>query len=144
MSEEKKIVVDDDWKSQVEKEKEQLQEEAENQAESDADMPQMPPASFSMLVTTLAMQAGVALGQMPDPSSGKPQINKPIAKHFIDTLALLEEKTKGNLEKEESEMLIATVHQLRIAFITLPDSMPEGSDETGDQGDEKKSSIELP
>lgn len=139
MSDEPKIVVDDDWKSQVEKEKDQLEKEADSKQAEESAMPEMPPASFSMLVTTLAMQAGVALGQMPDPSTGKPQINKPVAKHFIDTLALLEEKTKGNLDKDENEMLTATVHQLRIAFITMPDSMPEGVEDN-----ENKSSIELP
>ena len=139
--EESKIVVDDDWKSQVEKEKQQLEQDAEPTPGANDAMPEMPPASFSMLVTTLAMQAGVGLGQMPDPSTGQPQINKPVAKHFIDTLALLEEKTKGNLDKEETELLTSTVHQLRIAFITMPDSMPES---TEDSGDEPQSSIELP
>ncbi len=67
--------------------------------------PEMPEASFAMLVTTLAMQTGSALGQIPDPVSGQPQINKPVAKHFIDTLSMLETKTKGNLDDTEQEML---------------------------------------
>jgi hypothetical protein len=40
------------------------------------------------------------LGQVPDPFSGKPECNLPVARHFIDTLAVLEEKTKGNLSAE--------------------------------------------
>lgn len=142
MSDESKIVVDDDWKSQVEKEKDQLENESQQSADSSEPLPEMPPASFSMLVTTLAMQASVHLGQMPDPATGKPQINKPVAKHFIDTMALLEEKTKGNLDKEEAEMLTTTVHQLRIAFITMPDSMTEQEPQSDEEGN--KSSIELP
>ena len=145
MSEEPKIVVDDDWKAQVEKEKEQLEKEATSKSDDNAEQMEMPEASFSMLITTLAMQAGSALGQFPDPVSGKPQINKPVAKHFIDTLALLEEKTSGNLDKQESELLTSTVHQLRMAFIAMPDSLPEElqSEESSDEQG-KKSSIELP
>lgn len=143
MTEEKKIVVDDDWKSQVEKEKEELKQKADEETSAPPESPELPEASFSMLVTTLAMQAGASLGQMPDPATGKPQINKPIAKHFIDTLALLETKTQGNLEKEEAELLTTTVHQLRMAFITMPDSIPEENSEAETQG-EKKSNIELP
>lgn len=140
---EPKIIVDDDWKSQVEKEKEQLDEPApaEGQggsegAEDQGESPQLPEASFSMLVTTLAMQASVALGQMPDPMTGQPAIQKPIAKHYIDLLAMLQEKTKGNLDKEEADLIESAVHQLRMAFVMVPDTMPEA--------EEKKSSIELP
>lgn len=139
MSEEDpKIIIDDDWKSQVEKEKEQLQEEIEKQA-SEGEASQLPEASFSMLVTTLAMQAGASLGQFPDPTTGKPKIEKPIAKHYIDTLAVLEDKTKGNLDKEESDLINSTIHQLRMAFVTMPNSLPEEA-----PAEEKKSSIELP
>ena len=137
--EEPKIIIDDDWKSQVEKEKEQLQEEIEKKASSKGDTPQLPEASFSMLVTTLAMQAGASLGQFPDPATGKPKIEKPLAKHYIDTLAVLEEKTKGNLDKEEADLINSTIHQLRMAFVTMPDSLPEEA-----PTEEKKSSIELP
>ena len=144
MSDESKIVVDDDWKEQVAKEKEQLEKEPEANPNNEAEGMEMPEASFAMLVTTLAMQAGSALGQFPDPTTGKPQINKPVAKHFIDTLVMLEEKTKGNLDKQESEMVTSTVHQLRMAFITMPDSLPEEPGRDGAQGEESKSSIELP
>ncbi len=143
MTEDQKIVVDDDWKSQVEKEKENLgnQPKPEPDAEPQADLPE---ASFAMLVTTLAMQAGASLGQIPDPVSGKPKLNKPVAKHFIDTLALLELKTKGNLDKEESEILTSTVHQLRMAFINMPDSFPEETDPGPEPASPEKSTIELP
>ena len=134
---ESKIVVDDDWKSQVEQEKENLEKEM-NDGTADP-QPEMPEASFAMLVTTLAMQTGSALGQIPDPVSGKPQINKPVAKHFIDTLSMLETKTKGNLDDTEQEMLTSTIHQLRMAFIAMPDSMP-----VENEAGEEKSSIELP
>ena len=88
-SEEPKIIVDEDWKSQVEREKEELKKQAQSgQGEGSdsefADEPPMPPASFSVLLSTLATQAMVGLGMFPDPASGKPTVNRPLAKHFIE------------------------------------------------------------
>lgn len=139
MSEEKKIVVDEDWKEQVAKEKEAYEKQSAN---TGAHRPEMPEATFGMLVTTLAMQASTGLGQIPDPVTNKPSINKSIAKHFIDTLAMLEEKTNGNLSEQESELLTSTLHQLRMAFVATPDRLPEDSAESGET--QKASTIELP
>ena len=65
---EPKIVVDDDYKNRVQQEKEQLQKEMEAQsaAGTNPDDMEMPPASFAMLVTTLATQALSSLGHLPD------------------------------------------------------------------------------
>lgn len=137
---EPKIISDDDWKSQVQAEKEQLQSEIENKDESFAEMP---PASFSILLSTLGSQAMVSLGQLPDPLTGKPVINRPVAKHFIDTIAVLEEKTKGNLSEDEAALLTNLLHQLRMVFVQTPDEVPAAvSDSIDDQP--KSSTIELP
>ena len=121
---EPRIVVDDDYKQQVEQEKEQLRQQMQDAAENaPADEMQMPPASMPVLITTLATQALSNLGQIPDPIEGKPVIRKSLAKHFIDTLAMLEEKTKGNLSEEETELLGGTLHQLRMIFVGTPDSL---------------------
>ena len=138
MTEEKdpKIIVDDDWKSQVEKEKEQIEQERHG----DDDNQQVPEASFSLLVTTFATQALSAMGFMPNPVTGKAEPNKALAKHFIDSLSILQEKTSGNLTKEESELMNDALHQLRMAFVSI-DQMPT-SDTNED--DAPKSSIELP
>ncbi len=139
--EEPKIIVDDDWKSQVEQEKEQLKTEAAKPSSTeDGDMPQeMPPASFPMLISTLATQAMASMGMLPDPRTGEASAHKPMAKHFIDTLGILQEKTAGNLAEEESTMLRDTLHQLRMAYMAVPDTPPAAP-----QPEEKKSSIELP
>jgi len=137
------IVVDDDYKSRVQAEKEQLRKQMEQESEASAggsDEMQMPPASMPVLITTLATQALSNLGQIPDPIEGKPVIRKPIAKHFIDTLSLLEEKTKGNLSDEENEMLNGTLHQLRMVFVATPDSLIPQSN----ANDNPASSLELP
>lgn len=140
--EEPKIIVDDDWKSQVEKEKEQLEKEAETtSAATEGDATQeMPPASFPMLISTLATQAMASMGMLPDPRTGEASAHKPMAKHFIDTLGILQEKTEGNLAEEEATMLRDTLHQLRMAYMAVPDTPTSVSE----QPEEKKSSIELP
>jgi len=137
---EPRIVVDDDYKQQVEQEKEQLRQQMQDAAENaPADEMQMPPASMPVLITTLATQALSNLGQIPDPIEGKPVIRKSLAKHFIDTLAMLEEKTKGNLSEEETELLGGTLHQLRMIFVGTPDSL-----ETPAENAPPTSTIELP
>ncbi|WP_425615924.1 DUF1844 domain-containing protein [Anatilimnocola sp. NA78] len=80
---------------------------------------QIPPASFIVLVQTLATQASVALGVISDPRTNKPEVNLDLAKHFIDTLALLEGKTKGNLTSDEASLLSAATSQLQMAYVTL-------------------------
>ncbi|MGB7326293.1 MAG: DUF1844 domain-containing protein [Rubripirellula sp.] len=84
-----------------------------------AAMEQMPPASFEMLVSMLFTQGMATLGQVPDPSMEKPPVNKAYAKHYIDTLEMLGEKTKGNLSPEESKMLSEALHALRMAYVTV-------------------------
>ena len=79
---------------------------------------QIPPATFTTLLQTLVAQASVALGLIADPRTGKPEVNLDLAKHFIDTLALLEGKTKGNLTGDEAQFLTAATSQLQMAFIT--------------------------
>lgn len=89
------------------------------------DAREIPPATFATLLNTLAMQAMGQLGVLPDPMTGKPTVNKPIAKHIIDTVAMLEEKTKGNLDEEESQMLKELLHQMRMIFVSAKATPPE-------------------
>ena len=102
----------------------------------------MPPASFGMLVTSLATQAMAALGFFPDPSTGETMLNRPIAKHFIDTLSVLDEKTKGNLTDQESEILSQALHQLRMVFVNSGNESAGGESSSSDA--RPNSTIELP
>lgn len=77
----------------------------------------LPPPSFSLLVATLGSQAMVALGQMPNPLDGKTEVRLDLAKHAIEMLSILEQKTKGNLAADETAMLDSVLHQLRMAFV---------------------------
>ncbi len=118
--EQPKIIIDSDWKEQVAAEKEALRQQAqETQENKNTPEAAWPPASFATLVSTLATQAVAALGQMVDPEQEEVVVNLDFAKHMIDTLALLEEKTKGNLTPEESTMLADVLHQLRMLFVAI-------------------------
>lgn len=78
---------------------------------------QIPPASFPFLVTQLGAQAMTALGQLENPLSKKKEVNLDLAKHMIDTLDILAEKTKGNLSEQEKGMLEAITHELRMVYL---------------------------
>ena len=123
MSDEKtpkpKIIIDEDWKEQVQAEKEALDRE---KVEKPADPPEhgpIPEASLTMLVTTLATQAMVMLGVVPNPVSGKSEVDFEQAKHFIDTLGVLEEKTDRNRTPEETALLSQMLHELRMGFVEV-------------------------
>ena len=133
-NEDPKIIVDDDWKEQVQREKEELQKETE----APQSEPDIPPASFAMLVSSLSTQALAALGYIPDPVSGQPMVNRDLAKHLIDILGILEEKTQGNLDENESALITETVHQLRMAFVS------SGHQSEPDADENKGPTIELP
>lgn len=79
----------------------------------------LPPANFDFLVTTLATQAMMALGQFPGPDGKMGQVEKPIAKHYIDLLAVLEEKTAGNLDAGEQKLISEVLHNLRMTFVAV-------------------------
>jgi hypothetical protein len=147
-SEEPKIIVDEDWKSQVENEKEQLrQQEAQgaSRGESPADDDAgIPPASFHVLLATLGTQAMAMMGLLPNPEGGgQTQVHMPMARHLIDMVGVLEEKTKGNLTPEEASMVQENLHQLRMAYVAVSRQTAEA-----DQKDSTEASpggsIELP
>ncbi|MEM1329249.1 MAG: DUF1844 domain-containing protein [Planctomycetota bacterium] len=121
-----KIIVDDDWKSQAQKEKQKLAEEEKQRAETAGDAgatgPQgqkLPEASFEELIRTIAMPALMYMGQIPDPSTGKAVVALDLAKLHIDLLGVLEEKTRGNLSDEESTLITGFLGELRGGFVEM-------------------------
>jgi len=77
-----------------------------------------PEADFKFFVTTLSLQASIALGHLENPSTGKTEKDPAQAKFLIDTLAMLQEKTKGNLTKEEGQLLENLLYELRLAYVS--------------------------
>ena len=125
--EQPKIHVDADWKKEAQAEKERLsrQAAAEPAAGPAAGAPKaggrrpgFPPATFVALLQTLATQAAIFMSDERDPDSGRSIRNLDLAKHNIDLLGVLEEKTKGNLTDDEKKMLDRLVYELRMAYVS--------------------------
>ncbi len=121
-----KIIVDEDWKSQVERERQQAQDEETTPA---AQTEGMPPASFEVLVSSLATQAVAALGQFPDPNTGQAMVSLPYAKFNIDLLSVLDEKTRGNQTEEEKQLIEEALHQLRMLYLAVEQNPQVGTPE---------------
>jgi len=117
-SEKSKIIVDEDWKSQVEREREELERHGQELGGSESpEFGELPPASLPVLFTSIATQAMMALGQIADPVTGKAVFHPELARHHIDTLGVLQEKTAGNLTPDEAAMLEDLLNQLRQLFL---------------------------
>ncbi|MBI1189642.1 MAG: DUF1844 domain-containing protein [Tepidisphaera sp.] len=111
-----KLIIDSDWKSQAQAEKERLDAKAA-EAGKKSQVPQE--LKFDDLVGLLASQAMSYMGYFPDPQTGKAMVALDYAKLHIDLLGVLEEKTKNNLSPEEQESLGKTLMQLREDFVHL-------------------------
>ena len=101
--------IDESWKEAVEKEKDQASKEGR-------EIPQEP--DFSFFITTLGLQASIALGEIPNPITKQKEENLNQAKFIIDTLSLLKEKTKGNLDPEEEKILDNLLYELRMLYVS--------------------------
>jgi hypothetical protein len=114
---EKKIIVDEDWKTQVEREREAASKTVESAAGQKTAQappnPPLPPADLTYLATMLNLEAMACLGLLP----GKTEKNLPIAKHLIDLLEVLQQKTEGNRTPEESDDLENLLYQARMAYV---------------------------
>lgn len=108
MEEENKKKIDDGWKEQVAREKEQ-------QKEQGGFMP--PEPDFPFFVSTLALQASIALGQVPNPATQKTEKDIQQAQFLIDTLDMLHKKTAGNLTPEEIELLENVLYELKMRYV---------------------------
>ncbi len=158
-----KIIVDSDWKAQAQREREKLAEkerQAKEAAEkarpaaipgmpgagsaapggggADPAMQGLPPADFQTLVGTMVTQALMYMGAFPDPETGRAIVSLEHARFHIDLLAVLEEKTKNNLTKDEAADLAQAVGELRNRFVEIVQAIAqmkkEGKLKPGVQG----------
>jgi len=123
--EEKKIIVDEDWKQEAQREKEVLadKEKAEHEDEQQDEPKErgpLPEGNFAALISMLATQALFSLGLLQ--VKGQEEEKKPdleLAKYNIDMLETIEEKTKGNLTEEEERVLSTTLSELRMGYVRV-------------------------
>lgn len=81
----------------------------------------IPEANFKFFLSTLGMQAWIAMGVIANPMSDKTEENLEQAKFIIDTLSILQEKTKGNLTEDESKLLDTLLYELRLGYVDKTD-----------------------
>src|SRR5438128_267546 len=96
-----------------------MSEETATQASSEETRIPLPPASFAFLVLSLRAQAEMQLGLMHFGEEEKPNPDLMLARHTLDLMAVLLEKTKGNLTLEEQRMLENSVTELRFRFVQI-------------------------
>ena len=119
-NEEKKIIIDEDWKQEAQKEKEILAaEEEKEELEEKEGRGALPPGDFAALISMLVTQSLFAMGFLQIKGQEKREPDLEMAKYNIDMLATLEEKTKGNLTEQEQKVLSEQLSQLRMAYVKV-------------------------
>ena len=98
------------------KEKVKKEEKKEAKTEQKRKAP-LPEVSFNTLIFSLSSSALIYLGEMPDPKTNKKIKDLELAKHTIDTISMLKEKTKGNLTEEEQKFLDSVLADLRWKYV---------------------------
>ncbi len=79
--------------------------------------PPLPEVSLSTFVFSLSSSALVHLGEIPEPDTQRVQVDLPMAKQIIDTLGMLQEKTRGNLDADEDHLLKTVLYDLRLRYV---------------------------
>ena len=106
-----------------------LDPDNENQSdapEQEQSMP-LPPASFLFLVLSMRAQCEIQLGLMQFGQEEKNEPNLPVARHTIDLMAMLLEKTKGNLSMEEHRTLENSLTELRFRYVQVSDEVAKAA-----------------
>ena len=113
-----KIIIDDDWKEQARREKEEADREARKAEEAGEEGP-LPGPHIAEIIQMITMQATIGLGGFRDQNGQAIPPNLEYAKHYIDLLELLLAKTRNNLDEQEQRMLSGTLQELRMAFVEV-------------------------
>ncbi|MEZ4753250.1 MAG: DUF1844 domain-containing protein [Bdellovibrionota bacterium] len=94
-----------------------IKEESKDFKLSDSNKTQAYELNFSSFIVSLATQALMQLGEMPTPEGINIPKDKEAAKQTIDIIAILKDKTKGNLDENETRLIDEIIHNLRMAFV---------------------------
>src|SRR5437870_13605468 len=93
---------------------------------------------FIEFVMMHAQNAALFLGQIPNPKTGEGEVNLELAKLFIDQLAMIQEKTRGNLTNEESTVLRNALSNLQMAYVEVARATPKGAEQPARPAPEQK------
>ncbi len=89
----------------------------EEEAGSSGSARSLPMIDFSSFILSLYSSGMMQLGRLEDPSDGGKSVDLGLARHSIDMMAMLEEKTRGNLTEEEENLLKTLLKEIRLAFV---------------------------
>jgi hypothetical protein len=106
-------------KDQERKEEPRREEARKKPPEDQAGGMPLPEVDFNSLIFSLSSSALINLGEIADPNTGQKQKDLPLAKHTIDTIAMLQDKTKGNLNPEEKRFLDTILADLRWRYVKM-------------------------
>lgn len=140
------LQVDSDWKAQAQREKQKLAEKDQQRKAAETPSPgpagasgsrapageRFPEADFAGLMNMMVSQALLALGAMAHPQTGQPHVDLDLARHMIDLLGVLDDKTKGQLDETETKQLATTLYELRSTYVQIANA--SRSPATGGQG----------
>ena len=107
-------------KGKKRKKKQEAQPQETQEAKQEAHQeqpPHLPEVNFASFIYSLSTSALVHLGEIPEPITEKMDKNLPLAKQTIDILGILQEKTKGNLNQEEENLLNNFLYDLRMRYV---------------------------
>jgi hypothetical protein len=90
---------------------------AHNTTGADASSPPLPEINFASFIISLSSSALFHFGKIADPATNHRERNLPLAKQTIDILGLLKEKTSGNLDREENQLLDSLLYDLRMRYV---------------------------
>jgi hypothetical protein len=90
------------------------EEQADSSKEKETESFQI---DFSTFIMSLTSSAFYHLGDMPDPSTGKKEVNLPAVQQTIDMLVMLREKTKGNLKEDEEKLIEQLIYELQVKYV---------------------------
>lgn len=116
--------VDESWKESASKEKEQIigDKSEEKQGEEALEV------NFLNYIASMGFQSMIFLGEVPHPISNQIEKNLDQAKFIIDTLAMIKEKTQGNLTEQEDNMLGATLYELQVKYVDIIEKESKGEE----------------
>ena len=96
---------------------------------------------FIEFVMMHAQNAALFLGQIPNPKTGEGEVNLDLAKMFIDQLAMIQEKTRGNLTNEESTVLKNTLSNLQMVYVEVSQHLAKGGAQPKRSAEEPKPEV---
>jgi hypothetical protein len=106
-----------DEKETIEAEEPEQQTKEEQKETESTQAPPLPEVNFNSLIFSLSSSALLHIGEIADPQTGEKRIDLPMAKHSIDIISMLKDKTKGNLDNEEQQFIDNILTDLRLRYV---------------------------